>query len=194
MEITSSISGSVVAREGEFVTRRSARRRRSVAWLRVGVLVLCFCATALASFAAIQYLDAARRTASQKPDSTPTLAAANADPMLASLARTPPAALPEEVDEQVPPSEALPSLTAEVSTPGSADRGRISVTRNSAPAPRPMRSTSPATATVSVKSADPTMADVSRAAEVELGTRHSKDSTTQEPRKRLNGGKLIYGD
>ena len=195
LEITSSISGSVGARDGDFVTRRSARRRRSVAWLRIGVLAACFCATALTSFTAIRYLDASHRSAARAlaPLDTPSAATATANPMLASLSPTLPAATPEAADEQSL-QEAQPLLTSEATTPSSADRPRVAIARSSAPALRPARPPTPSTAPVSIESADPTLTDVSRASGIGLANRHSQDSTASQSRKRLNGGKLIYGD
>lgn len=193
-EITTSISGSIAARDGDFVTRRSARRRRSVAWLRIGVLAVCFCATALASFAAIRYLDASHRSASTTPlrkQATPATAPAA---RMTAPAQPQPAAAPAGTDEQSPPLDAQASLDPEMAAPGSADRAREFGSRSSAPAARATRPPTPATATVSARSVDPTMTDISRAVEVELGSRPVKTSTTREPRKRLNGGKLIYGD
>jgi eukaryotic-like serine/threonine-protein kinase len=192
LEITNSISGSVAARDGDFVTRRSARRRRSIAWLRVAVLTVCFCATALASFTAIRYLDAAHRASSQAPNVLGAHGAAKRpDPMLASLSPTLPMAAPDDTEEQALPSETQPLLASEGSAPSSAVRQRAPV-RTSTPAFRPART--PATATVSVKPADSTMTDVSRAADADLLNRHSTDSAAKEPRKKLNGGRLIYGD
>jgi len=195
LEITSSISGSVVARDGDFVTRRSARRRRSVVGLRIGVLAVCFCATALASFTAIRYLDASHRSASQAPVplGVSTEAPPLAKPMLASLSPILPVPTPQEEGEQAP-REAQPLLTSEATTPSSVDRLRVPTTHGSGPLFRPVRPPTPATATASVESANTTVAGVSRASEIELGNRHSQDSTARQPRKRLNGGKLIYGD
>jgi serine/threonine-protein kinase len=195
LAITGSISGSLVARDGDFVTQRSARRRRSVAWLRVGVLTVCFCATALASFSAIRYLDASHRSASRAPAllGVPTEGTAPRHPMLASLSPTLPVAMPEEAEQQ-PQPEAQSLLTADATAPSSAERPRLAGIHDSAPAFRAARSPSPATATVSARSADTSLTEGPRAAESELGHRQSKESTAGEPRKRLNGGKLIYGD
>jgi serine/threonine protein kinase len=195
LEITSSISGSVGAREGDFVTQRSARRRRSVAWLRIGVLSVCFCATALASFSAIRHLDAWRRSASQAPaalDSS-TDRATTASPMLASLSPTLPATVPEGAVEQAP-KEAPPLFTSEATTPSSMDRQRVAVTHSAVPAIRPAPAPAPSTASVSADSAEATSSAASRVGESELRNLHPTDSTSRQPRKRLNGGKLIYGD
>lgn len=198
LEITTAISGSVAASgssDGQFVTRRSARRKRSFAWLRFAAMVACMCAAALSSFGVLWYFGVSHRVAPQTPPERGALTAvaATSKPMLAALTPTDSAAVSDGAGELAPLPEQQPLQALEVTNSASADPQRVASARSSMPLARPARSPAPSTATVSVKPAD-SMADISRALEVEVGSAHAKDATVKEPRKRLNGGKLIYGD
>jgi len=196
LEITRPVSGSVTSRDREFVTRRSARRRRSVASLRIGVLAVCICATALAGFSAFRRLEAAQGRVTREPTGIgiPPHASVAPTPMLAALTPAPTAsdaAVPGDAVESEPSLQAPSAPVTTIGTSSAAARTSISPAHGATPAIG-ARPSARGTATVSIKPAA-TMTDVSRALEIELGNRTSGDSA-KEPRKRLNGGKLIYGD
>ncbi|HYQ02878.1 MAG TPA: serine/threonine-protein kinase [Polyangiaceae bacterium] len=191
LAITNSISGSLTARDGEFVTRRSARRSRSITWLRVAAIIACVFGAALCSAGVLWYFGVSRVPAQPDAESgAETPAAPASDPMLASLTPVPAA---EGASEPSPPPDSQPSLASEVTGSVVTEPPRVPVARNPTPAARPMRAPVSTTATVSVK-ANNSITDVSRALELEPSNRRSSDATSSEPRKKLNGGKLIYGD
>lgn len=199
---TTAVSASVARGRESFVTRRSARRR-PVSALSKGLTALCVGAVALGSLGALRYLDASPRSA----PATTALATAVTTPstpnsMLASLSP----ALPDG---------SLTNPSAAVGTTSAASEARVPLADPSPPAPdegvgpasrAPLaapashhlpavhaRRSTPSATTASANSVA-AMIDVSRPLDIELGAKRSKDTTAKESRKKLNGGKLIYGD
>ena len=188
------ISGSGAAREtAVLVTRRSARRSHSRPWLRSALLGACAILVTLGSLAVLRHFDAGQRLARAPAEPTPeiTMATSAATAVLASLSPALPATSPESASEPLVTIQHA-SSAPELGGQSSPTPPRAPATRGASPAVRPQRSAA-APRNESAKS-PPQLTDVSRPLEIELGSKHTKDSTSKEPRKRLNGGKLIYGN
>jgi len=193
-DTTTATSGSEGTREEGFVTRRSARHSRSVASLKNALIALCICAIALGTLVTLRYLDTPQNGDARAPvDIAPAaVGAVPANSMLATLSPTIPVNPPESVGEQLSLEQHSPS-TAEV--PSQRSTALTAGVGTRAPVPAAARSTrsAPGTTTASTRLVDP-MTDVSRPLEIGPFNKPPQDPTSKEPRKRLNGGKLIYGD
>ena len=181
LEGTTSVSGML---DDGFAQRRAR--------LRIGVMASCALAIALAGFGLFKHFGEANHLTAQAPgqrtavgEQRPVLATLSpALPLAATESAVPPLPVPlvpppplaEEAPRAPPPSPALPPPLARHPTP-------------SVRGPKPAL---PPSATASAKPAE-SLTDLSRALDIEPGS-ESADPTVTQQRKRLNGGKLIYGD
>jgi len=194
---TTAGGGSDGMRGDGFVTRRSPRHGRSVASLKNALMALCICAIALGTLGALRYFEASQRGDARAPAeiAPPMLASTATNSISATLSPTLAVTPQESVVEPLSPSEQPEQQSANApespnlrATSLSANAG----TRTPAAAARPTRGAL-ITTTASARLGDP-MADVSRPLAIEPFNKHPQETTSKEPRKRLNGGKLIYGD
>ena len=199
LEETTASSGSFVA--GGLDRSRPRRRqatksKRSLASPRNAIIVACLFGAALGSLSALRHFEAATRASGKAPAEVGTTAAAtlSTNSLVASLSPALPVATPRsapEVEPEPEPSSAVADAPTVNPAPARQPRG----VRSSAAPAHPTRTAAKAAAIDSAKSVDQ-MTDVSRPLEFELGNKQRKESpgSTEAPRKKLNGGKAIYGD
>jgi len=187
LEGTTSISGSPLD-DGRFAHRRAR--------LRNGVIAACILAVALCSLGLAKHFDVAHRIADQAPVRRANVI--DQSSALATLSPALPLATLEGTATPVSQPEPQPSPAAD--PPRAAAPPHAPILRHQAPvrggsstAPRPAASAPPAAAATASSKSD-SIVDLSRALEVDLGSEPAADPTVNQPRKRLNGGKLIYGD
>jgi hypothetical protein len=195
LEATTAISGSTTAAERDFFApSRKASSRRSAVQLKKAIIASCLCAVALGSLGALRHFSAIDDAADLPPTEAST-APGTPGSVLASLSPALPGTVQEAANEPAPLPDRRPFLAIDAQPVASSAPHLLPSTQNSAPAARSTRPPTPGITPVSAKSVD-RIGDISRPLEIELGTKHSKDSpsTVAAPRKKLNGGKLIYGD
>jgi len=194
LEVTTAITGSSMAapeRDRRSSQRGAGSRRR--AWLRNGVIACGLCAAALASLGAFRHFEAATRAASRAPSALRIAAAAPTEnSVLASLSPALPvlpAASPGGAVQSEIQAGAITEVVASPAPPS------LPLLHHPTPTTRQNRPSTPLTTRVTAKSGD-RIADISRALEIELGGKPRRDSMSSAvaPRKKLNGGKLIYGN
>ncbi|HEY3253791.1 MAG TPA: hypothetical protein VGJ91_07580, partial [Polyangiaceae bacterium] len=191
LEVTAAITGAAAARERKpSVARRALAYVRSRWSSRSGIIAACLFGAALGSLGALRHFEAGRGAAI--PARAEPESAAASRGMAASLSAARPVAAPEVIRALAAPPESQPSAAvADVSSVVTAPTPPAPAIRQPPPATR-ARTTSAAASDKSVEA----ITDVSQAIEVELGTKRSIASAShaEVPRKKLNGGKLIYGD
>jgi hypothetical protein len=186
-------AGAASAASNRFAPRRAV--------VRTGIIASCLLGAALASLGALKHFEAESRVAPEAhvelgtvtdvTDVTGATGAANS--VVASLSPALPTTAPEGAHAPTPQTEhelSTPSVIARAgSTPASPGAAR----HNAAPSARATRTAT--TATVSASTVDK-ITDVSLPLDIGLGSKPRTDPTSrpEEPRKKLNGGKLIYGD
>jgi eukaryotic-like serine/threonine-protein kinase len=195
LEATTTATEAVLADESSRSTAMPATRgRRSRASLRIGIVAVCLFGATLGSLGVLEHFVAESAVATQPRAVQAAAIAPNA--VVASLSAASPITTQER--EQAPseePDYALSAVLAPTPQAASPALPPVPVRHNAAPRARITRTTTPATVTAS-ESASEQMIDVSRPLEIALGSKASKASASnrEEPRKKLNGGKLIYGD
>jgi len=195
LEMTTAISGSLTAAERDFFAPpRTANSRRSAVRLKKAIIASCLCAVALGSLGALRHFSAVDNAADPPPTEA-SRAPGTPGSVLASLSPALPGTTQEAAKEPAPVPAQRPSIVADAEPVASSAPHLPASTQNSTPAIRSTRAPTSGTAQVSVKAVDK-IGDISRPLEIELGSKHSKDSTSTvaAPRRKLNGGKLIYGD
>jgi len=175
--------------------RRAERRGRSLASPRNAIILASLFGAALGSLGALRHFDAAGQVGAQASAEhvVITAAAPPSTSLVASLSPALPVATAQAEHAQAPEARhEAPGVVIAAPAGDSAPAPPLRRLRSPAPAAHP-----PARATAS-NSADSVeqMADVSRPLEIELGGKQRKDATVspEQPRKKLNGGKLIYGE
>jgi len=172
--------------------RRAVADRRSLASARNGIILGCLLAAALACLAALGHFDTADRITSQTHAefAAVTGATSSANSVMVALSPALPVATRESAQAMAAQSERELSGAADVTGAVSVP---VPIARDSVPTARTPRATT--TTIVSGKSVDQ-LTDVALPIEIGLGNKQRKDraSSAEVPRKKLNGGKLIYGD
>ena len=198
LAVTTAITGTAAARAGGRSEPPRARARfRSLASVRNGLLLACLFGAALGSLGALGHF--ALRNPAPELEVEVDMEGALPASANAVLASHPPAlagAVPErEQGVTVDPSDALPSAIAiqpHVASPAVAP----SASPHDATRSAPLRHLPPATESAA-GSSFAEMTDVSRPLAIDLSgkqrTRQAAPSA-EVRRKKLNGGKLIYGD
>ncbi len=182
LEMTMAVSGAAAARGG-----RRAAPGRALA-VRSATIAACLFGAALGSLGALRHFDPAAGVASPARADLGS-AAASANSVLASLSPALPVITPEPTQALATSPEQQPMEVADVPRVVSAATRPALPGHDFAPALRATRTT----ATVSTQPVDK-IADVSLPLEVALGSKRQQEPASKEPRKKLNGGKLIYGD
>jgi eukaryotic-like serine/threonine-protein kinase len=174
--------------------RRAAGVRHSLASVTTGLIGVCLFSAALGGLGALRHINAARGVAPQGQAQLGALAitASSTSSVVASL--SPALAVATRASEPVRSGPELAALVADARREGSPPVPSVPVLRKSAAAGQAPRPSTTATAITSAKP-DSQMTDVSRPLEIELDGKHRKNSVSSvEPRRKLNGGKPIYGD
>ena len=173
---------------------RTVAARRSPAWVRNAIIASCLFGAALATLGALKHFEGQNPVAPEAPQLGTLVIGptSTTNAVVASLSPALPIVTPEaEHGLPLQPERERPTSTA--SREGSSHPSPAPALRHAAPTSRPNRTAT--TATVSVNAGDK-IADVSLPLEIGPGSkRHqAQASSAEEPRKRLNGGRLIYGD
>jgi eukaryotic-like serine/threonine-protein kinase len=197
---TSAATELTVTRDDEDAARRRPERhQRSVLSFRNTLIGACAISAALVALGAFGHLEPTRIAPQARAELGSATAATQATQVtqatVASLSPAPPArTLAGTRGSGSHPEQESSALAADapgLGTPHSprAPRG------NAPPAARATRTRVPVAATLSAQP-DQAIADVSRPIDVHLDGKPRKDlsSNAEVPRKRLNGGKLIYGE
>jgi len=177
--------------------RRAASTGRPIVSVRNGIVGVCLFSAALGSLGTVRHFDAGRVAPQARAEHRAVTAATVAtNSVLASLSPALPTATPEREQPRSPePEYALSTVLAQGSRVAPAPLAPVAAQRNAARAARVARTPTTATVTSTEKPIEQ-MTDVSRPLEIALGSKPRKplSANAEEPRKKLNGGKLIYGD
>jgi serine/threonine protein kinase len=168
---------------------KRARGARSLASARNGLIAACLFGGALASLGALRHFDTSNRVERGPAMGPPK----GTNSLVASLSPALPLATPKPTPVLSPPPQQGRSNVTDGPRTSSSPTSHEPLTHNLAPV-APATGT-PRTATVSVGSTDK-ITDVSRPLEIAGDSERQIGPATsaEEPRKRLNGGKPIYGD
>ncbi|HET7540546.1 MAG TPA: serine/threonine-protein kinase [Polyangiaceae bacterium] len=185
LEGTTSVSEAL--REDDDDSRFVHRRAR----LRNTVIASCALAIALFGFGLLRHFEAARGTESQAL--VRQMPVIDQGSVVAALSPALPLTKVESESTQVSPPEPQPVATE---APARVVPAPVPLPHRPVPVARGGRSAAPALAATPAASNKPadSFSDLSRALEIQLGSEQTTEPAASQPRKRLNGGKLIYGD
>jgi len=195
LTVTAMMDAIATSDAGAFAAPKRARRAaRSLASARNALIAGCLFAFALASLGALRHFDTGKRVTETPVERRPAIGATkSSNSLVAALSPALPLAAAELVPAPAPPpQQEWPNAT---DTP----RAGWSLTSHKplphSPAPVAHATGTPTTATGSVGAVDK-LTDVSRPFEIAPDSKRQIDPATsaEEPRKRLNGGRPIYGD
>jgi serine/threonine-protein kinase len=197
-ELTTAITDTASAPD---LAQPSSRRGAASSWHaralpRTALILACLSGVALGSLGALRHFDAEKRVASRAPGELGSVGATSttSNSLVASLS---PAA-PESERAPLPaPEQAAASAVQADTRAESPPAPPVHLVRRSAPATHATRKLAIASAAAPAPARPPEkMTDVSRPLEFDLDDKPRKDSpaSSEVPRKKLNGGKAIYGD
>jgi eukaryotic-like serine/threonine-protein kinase len=195
-ETITATTGAMPNLDGNSTSRRALGNNRTRASARAGLVAVCLFSAALGSLGALRHFDAESASPPGADRRLVAASALSATSVVASLSPALPTATPGR--EHAPPEQpkyALSTVLDQAPPVTSPPVAPAPIRRSATSTARITRTATPAAVTAPEVPAEP-MIDVSRPLQIALGSKPSKpsSSTREEPRKKLNGGKLIYGD